>query len=311
MSSLPEKQQLELLQTTFWDGHFNFMWMMYVGIVGIKSVSFASFLRMKSTHEIIVKSTDTGRHGIYNIMKQIENMRRLHLFQCYMEAKADAGMPREVSTIFSDGTVSFIDITLYSYHVTSLLVFMFTYSMQQWKSFTLNRCNLQRTEMNILLYNIINNKERMSTLKYVDLSENGSSPWGIYSIIIRHSCVNSLELCGDEGMKEYIKKITDSLQANATIQSLTLFSVGKIGVESIKMVLMNDLSLKRLTLSWQTKSSKYNSAQKVQIHTLFSPNTGDAMHIKTDSNKVVNINASYDVYVCYQFFRNFCVMESR
>ena len=295
VSSLPEKQQLELLQTTFWDGHFNFMWMMYVGIVGIKSVSFASFLGMKSTHEITVRSTGTARHDMH-IMKQIENMRRLHLFQCYMEAKADAEMPREVSTIFSDGTVSFMDITLCSHHVTSLLVFMFTYSTQQWKSFTLNKCNLQRTEINILLYNIINNKERMSALKYVDLSENGSSPWGLYSIIIRHSSINSLELCGDKGMKEYIKEITDSLQANATIQSLTLFSIGKIGVESIKTVLMNSLSLKRLTLSWQTKNSEYNSAIKAQIHTLFSPNTDDA-------NDFVNVNTSYDIYVCYQYFQ--------
>ena len=43
VSSLPEKQQLQLLQTTFWDGSFNFMWMMYVGIVGIKSVSLICF----------------------------------------------------------------------------------------------------------------------------------------------------------------------------------------------------------------------------------------------------------------------------
>ena len=279
----------------------------YVGIVGVESVSFASFLRMKDTQTITVKSKPRGR--LYtDIFKQIENLRYLHLFLCYMEAKANAKMPQEISTIFSDGTVSFMDIALHSHHIISLLVFMFVYSTQQWKSFTLNKCNLQRTEINILLYNISNNKERMSTLKYVDLNENGSSPWGIYSVIIRHSSVNSLELCGDEGMNKYINEVTDSLQANAMIQSLSLFSIGKVGVESIKMVLMNNLSLKRLTLSWQTKRSEYGANfEEVQVHTLFSPNTDDAMQIKTklnDYNKVVNANPSYDVYICYQCFHN-------
>ena len=73
---------------------------------------------------------------------------------------------------------------------------------------------------------------------------------------------------------------------------------------SLVIVLMNNLSLKRLTLSWQTKRNEYN-AEKVQIHTLFPPNTDAAMHIKTklnNCNKVVNVNSSYDVYICCQFF---------
>ena len=104
-------------------------------------------------------------------------------------------------------------------------------------------------------------------------------------------------------MNEYMKEITDSLQANPIIQSLTLFSVGKIGVESIMAVLMNNITLKRLTLSWQTRSSIYNR-REAQIHTLFLPNTDDAVHTKiklNDTNNVVNVNISCDVYISYRF----------
>lgn len=37
VSTLPINEQLDLLQQTFWDDLFNYMWVMYVGIVGIHS----------------------------------------------------------------------------------------------------------------------------------------------------------------------------------------------------------------------------------------------------------------------------------
>ena len=41
-------------------------------------------------------------------------------------------------------------------------------------------------------------------LEYVDLSGNEPSPLDVYCAIIRHCCVNSLTLGGDEGIKEYV-----------------------------------------------------------------------------------------------------------
>ena len=76
--------------------------------------------------------------------------------------------------------------------------------------------------MNSLLKHVIKNDESTSTLEYVDLSRNESSPWGVYCVIIRHCCVSSLTLCGDEGIINYVKEITDSLQMNTSVQSLIL-----------------------------------------------------------------------------------------
>ena len=44
VSNLPNEQQSSLMEKTFWDGHYNFMWMMFVGIVGIKSDVFVNFV---------------------------------------------------------------------------------------------------------------------------------------------------------------------------------------------------------------------------------------------------------------------------
>ena len=279
VSTLPEEQQLELLQNKFWDGHFNFMWIMYVGTVGVKSSAFASYV---STMNIEQKKS-VGRKS-FNPIQQ-DKMKCLHLFQCYMEASSNAEIPQAISSIFADGNISLSGITLLSHHVTSLLLFMST-SVQRWKTLELNKCNLQRTEMNNLLHNAINNKESMSTLDYVDLSENSSSPWGVYCVLIANCCVNSLTLCGDEGMNDYIIEITDSLQANPTLKSLTLCSIGKIGVNSIKAVLLNIPILKRLNLSWQKSKGLINTL----THTVFS---SDAIQTKTTVNKVVNVNILY------------------
>ena len=304
VSTLPEKQQLELLQKTFWEGHFNFMWMMYVGAVGVKSASFASFIGMNTIHKISLPCTGRNKMNVSGQFDSIKNTRYLHLFQCYMEAKTDTEMPKEISTIFNNGSITFADITLLSHHVTSLLIFMFTYSTQQWKSFILSNCNLQKIEITNILHTIINNKEQISTLQCVDLSENTASPWGVYCAIIRHCCINSLTLCGDEGMKEYIQEITDSLQANTTITSLTLHSVGKIGVEAIKQVLCNKLTLRRLKLSWQVRKVYYNNVEKTLIHTVFSPNTVEIQSYDqantNDANQTVNANAVYNIDICYK-----------
>ena len=93
-------------------------------------------------------------------------------------------------------------------------------------------------------------------LKYIDLSGNKSSPWVVYCSIIRHCFVNSLKFCGEKGMNEYVKQITNSLQLNTALQSLTLFKIGELGVASMKYVLgsMNNcyMTFKELNMSWMS-----------------------------------------------------------
>ena len=297
VSTLPEEQQLELLQKIFWDDHFNFMWIMYVGTVGVKTGAFATFVRTITLDNKLTTIQDNEK-------------KRLHLFQCYLEAKVDTKIPLAVSSLFSNGSVKLTGITLLPHHITSLMYFMSASSVLQWKSLELSNCNLQRTEMSRLQQNTINYKERLSTLKYVDLSCNNSSPWGVYCAIIRHCCVNGLTLCGDEGMQEYSKEIADSLQANAILQSLTLYSIGKVGVESMKTVLLNSVAINRLNLSWNKIKSE--GLKIVSIHTLFFPTSHGAMQTRPttdDTRGGTNVNVLY--YVSHNSFSDIQNFESK
>ena len=210
VSTLSSEEQSSLMEKTFWDGQFSFMWIMYVGIVGVKSNTFASFVTSKSISYDIAYS---------------DKRKCLHLFQCYVEAKSVAKLPKTISSMFTDGKITLSGLTLLPHHISSLIFFMYSSSIQQWKVLKLDQCNLGEIGMNSLLEHVIKNYENISTLEYVDLSRNMSSPWSVYCAIIRHCCVNSLTLCGDEGIKDYVKEITDSLQRNAkvTVTNIVFF----------------------------------------------------------------------------------------
>ena len=74
-----------------------------------------------------------------------------------------------------------------------------------------------------------------TSLEYIDLSENVSSPWKVYCAIIRHCHSNILTLCGDEGIQAHAKEIMDNLQRNTTLQSLTL-----LGYMTVKSAIVID-----------------------------------------------------------------------
>jgi len=133
-----------------------------------------------------------------------------------------------------------------------------------------------------------------SRLEYVDLSGNGTSPWGLYCAIIRHCCVRSLTVCGDDGMEKHLQEITDSLETNNKLKSLTLYSIGRIGLKSIKKVLVNSTKLKEVNLSWMkidndgTRDKNNYLLTKCPLKIL---NDGSAMGI---FNIEVDINILYE-----------------
>ena len=308
VSRLPNKLQLSLMRNTFWDGRFNFMWMMYVGIVGVKSNTFMSFIASDSSNFYSnYQYNEMGMdhsHPFLNHSISIYNDKRkcLQLFQCYMEAKSDAGMPEKISSIFTCGKIVLSNITLLPHHITSLVFFMSASSMKQWRILEMDNCNLRDIGMNSLLKHVIKNDENISTLEYVDLSGNDSSPWGVYCAIIRHCCVNSLTLCGDQNMEEYTKELTDSLQTNETLQSLTLYKIGQIGVQLIQDVLGNNTTIKELNMSWKSKvhrkltHNKFNSNSQhevvVDINILYDGDHESSPEAVNMSNKDINDDAS-------------------
>ena len=270
VSGCSNSHQSNLMRNTFWDGQFNFMWMMYVGIVGVNSKDFINFMQ-----------NDNKRGMIYD-----DKRKCLHLFQCYMEARSET-IPKRVSSVFIDGKIILNDVTLLPHHISSLIFFMSASSMQQWKVLEMQHCNLGNIGMNSLLEHVIKSEENMSTLEYVDLSGNKSSPWGVYCAIIKHCSVDSLTLCGDEGMTEYVKEIKDSLQTNTILQSLTLCNVKS----TFTLLVIKDLLIfKELNLSWNSKNTQIICGKLTAITALHNVNN----NIKSSSSECTGFIPLFD-----------------
>ena len=134
-------------------------------------------------------------------------------------------------------------------------------------------------------------------IKKFDFSENVLSPWGVYCAVIKYCKNNNLTLCGDEGMKDYVTEIEDSLKKHENLKSLILLNIGSIGLESIKEVLHKSSTLKRVSLSWkQVEDAKENilvhrkfvhHGHTVDINVLYDGGCVDGYTINL-SNKGIN-----------------------
>ena len=253
ISNLPNNQQSLQMEQTFWDERFNFMWMMYVGIVGAQSSIFSYFISQGNTYKY---KDNGGLKLLDDIMR--DKRKRLHVFQCYTEAKSSTKVPQVIATMFKDGKVLIDNVTLLPNHVSSLISFL-SHSAIQLSILELQKCHLGDIGMSILQQFIIDNKELVSTLNYVDLMDNDSSPWNLYCIIIECCSVNSLTLCGDNGMKEYVTKIQECLQKNPALQTLTLGNIKGLGLQCVKEILADRtlLTIKKLNLSWLKGNEKH------------------------------------------------------
>ena len=285
VSTLSDEEQSSLMENTFWEERFNFMWMMYVGIVGTKSKLFIDFI---SKGNVFKKKS-----GI-RVSNEIQRdkRKRLHVFQCYTEANSKAEVPDIIASMFKNGKVKITDITLLPNHISSLVSFL-SHSSVDFKVLKIKNCKYGDIGMSILEQYITDSKEKTSTLEYVDLTGNNSSPWNVYCAVIKQCSVSNLTLCGDYGMEEYIVNIEKCLSVNTTLQSLTLCEIGSTGLNNVKALLFNNkiLNLSELNLSWINISSKATDSSNVVLQTKFPVHNE---MIGSSVSRVVTVNILWD-----------------
>ena len=280
VSNLPSEQQSSLMTKTFWDGHYSFMWMMFVGIVGIKSKAFVNFVSKGKEYK-----RKSGIRMAENILS--DKRKRLHVFQCYMEAKSSAEAPDVISDMFKDGKVIIKGVKLLPHHISSLMTYVSNSSMQ-WKTLELSKCNITDIGMSVLEQFISGNT---STLEYVNLSNNNSSPWGVYCNIIRYCISNNLKFSGVQvsEMKKYVDEIKKSLQMNKTLTSLTLDNISG-DIKQMKTI----LSCITISIEFNipcrkvTDSEDMKRVNNVLFHTTLEHKCDDTISVSND--KVVKIN---------------------
>ena len=263
------------------------MWMMYVGITGIESKVFVSFVYSNS-------SKNPGRYVLQHDIRN-DKTKCLHLFQCFMEAKCTT-LPKTVTSIFSGDNINLSNITLLPHNISSLIFFM-SASKQQWRILDLEKCNVGNIGMNSLFEHVIKNEDNMSTLEYVDLSENGSSPWDVYCAIIRHCSVGSLTLCEDNGMEDCANEIKASLNANSRLSSLTLCKVSELGLQLISKILACNNTLKEVNLSWKKIGYKeIKDKSNILVDSLCSMSMLDPSTAIKQNDRSVNVCILDDGY---------------
>ena len=303
VSTVSALHQSILIGQTFWDGRFSVMWMMYVGIVGIKSPAFVYFISMFvdtfSSHSERPKSCNinclVGQSETFSQDIQSDKRKCLHLFQCYVEAKINR-IPETISSIFRNGKIKLGGLTLLPHHISSLLFFMSISTKIKWNTLDLNNCNLRSIGMHNLLEHAVENKATISHLKYVDLSRNNASPWGVYCVIIR-SCGNSLTLCGDDGLEEYVEEVAYSLEENKGLEQLTLCSIGRTGIKNLKQILVSNTTLLAVNLSWKKISSEVEETDMSILLHMRCPLKKNWDRVGEHySERVVDINIFDDTY---------------
>ena len=237
VSTLPIEQQSSLMEYIFWEGKFNFMWVMYVGIVGPQS---------------------TGLKTAVNVhVPQYREYARKHLFlfQCYLELKDANLMPEAITSIFSDGNINLSNGTLLPHHIMSLTVFMMR-STTQWKSLNLSCCSIGSNGMSILAKFFVDFKERVVTIKYINLRNNRlTSLWGTH-LDQDHTDVNSGILQSVEDLDLSlnlleISSISECLKINSTLCKLNLSSnnITDEGAKKLAEAIQVNTTLQELNMS--------------------------------------------------------------
>ena len=141
---------------------------------------------------------------------------------------------------------------------------------------------------------LLKSVKNLSRLEYINLSGNDSSPWGVYCVIIRHSHVDSLTICGDNGMEECVDEITDSLDSNKGLEILTLCGIQNNSIKSLKKILAINTTLKAVNISWQIISTEErNDMKNSLLHTKFPIDTLSDIVSARNKNRVVDISVLY------------------
>ena len=215
VSTLPSEQKSVLIKNTFWDHRFNFMWMMYVGIVGIQLAGLTDLVNFAKSdvkdHNMLVK-------------------KYLFLFQCYLEIKETNFIPKEITSVFSDGNIDLHGQTLLPHHIMSLTVFMMR-STTQWKSLNLNACSIGCNDIDILENFFTDFQERLKyiSLRYNHLTSLGNTHLDQNQTITDNNSgilqsVESLDLSYNQFSDSGIAELFCALKFNKTLRTLNISS---------------------------------------------------------------------------------------
>ena len=252
ISTLPSDEQLHV---TFQEGISEYVWLMYVGIVGIKSESFIKF-QSTPTEGFLNNDNPFFLGTEFNSHSKL-----LFLFQCYLEARQFAQVPENLSPTFKDGNVVIRNEELQSYNMVSLIHFIVK-SDVQFTSLCLSDCKITGEGVHILTEFLTDHLEKISSIKYISLQHNNiTSLWGTHhhsvcdgstdspasrSFVIPYFDL-SFNMLRDEGIME----LSTALHYDKTLVELDVShnDISDIGAVAISNCLKSNCTLQVLSVS--------------------------------------------------------------
>ena len=237
VSTLPNKEQSLCMAYHFDVG--DYVWLMYVGIVGIESDGFNWY---QSTLKL----------------KKPLLARNLLIFQCYLEARKVVQVPESISVTFEDGNIEMGHTKIDPYTMVSL-VNVIAKSCVHLRSLNLPSCSITDEEMTILQGLFTDYKENICNMEHICLSENYiSSLWGIDSSSTTTEksksgmlLVPCLNLFSNQLKDIGIFELFNSLHYNTSLLQLDISHNGitRSGAVAISECLKNNNTLQVLNIS--------------------------------------------------------------
>ena len=242
VSTLPSKEQASLIERFVLYRQYNFMWIMYGGIVGSHSTTLTDIVIEHSQHW----NNDT-----------MVARRNLFLFQCYLEQKDDNLISKALTFNFRGGNINLSKVTLLPHHIMSLTAFMIR-STTQWKSLNLDSCYIGNNGMSILANFFVDFKKVTNTIKHLNLRNNNlTSLWGTCTVNDQNyanACSELLQSVEDLDISFNLmcdRDIRECLKINGALCKLSLShnNITDEGVKKITEVIQVNTTLQKLNVS--------------------------------------------------------------
>jgi len=229
---LEDKEQIKLLQDTFWTIRYYNTWIMYAGITGGKSFALMHFLSknlFKVSTAKLLKSPTHPKH----LNKYLgDKIKSLHVFQCLAETKNES-MIALVGGLFKDQAIDLSNQTLLPRDLNTLVFFLLRSHHKVWKMLNLSKCSMGINGCKVLLEGLFKHGTQANIrIDKVNLSHNQ---------LTLLSLVSLFELIKSWNTSEIIITDTDILH-NTT--GSTLFAK----IENTFILSNNSISLQRLSV---------------------------------------------------------------
>ena len=193
VTSLSIVKQIKLIRYHFWESRYLNSWIMYVGLS--KGMTFALKLFLIGPVKAILDSVpifESNTRGIANKITS-DKVKRLHLFQCFLEA-GDDKMCQVVGSYLVDKNIDLSNVTLLLKDIHILCFFLTRSTTKQWKLLDLSNCCIGDTGCDTLVNLLLSDDQMKVQIPKINLSGNQLTSISIFTIFKLIHYFNSNEL---------------------------------------------------------------------------------------------------------------------